>query len=166
MLNLRQKVKQAKRQLEVIENTYYGNSHWEISTKILDRIAQEKIIDYKKKKDRLMHWKENYEIDWNKLTHISIHTDFKEFGRLRSLNGRPLNVKDINVFLDDMLKEKVYAHAKNYSEQTPSERSRNQIDYYLLVSNDKTRSKRLCIHYLYYQNCGEDVLYFYSDGNK
>lgn len=167
-MNLRQKVKWAKKEIAKLNEQYPSNTTWDIYCRTLREIELQKIIDYKRKPHKMYNWKENYEIDWDNLTYIRFQADFKDLVTLKSPNGRPLTNKQLEEF-----KHKCLIKLKNHAykvfeididdtgrgEYLKGKRSR--VNYVYVVSNDRTKSKRLHIQYMYYQYEGDDQIYKY-----
>lgn len=114
-MNLRQKVKLAKCQLVELNRTRGGSSTWDIIQRYEKKFKLEKIIDYKRKPSRIYHWNEKYTIDLSNLTYISIHVDFLKIATLKSHNGKPLKLSEINNFLNKTFKTAVYEYATGVS---------------------------------------------------
>src|SRR5690606_9881129 len=126
------------------ESTYYGSTSWNFIQKWQDKQKLQTIINHKRKFNRYFNWNEEHEIDWKKLTYISIHADFTTLGVLRSPNGKPLNENEVNEYIQQILKTKLYNYALKISkEEKSNDKYNNHIDYWLSVSNDKTKNKRL-----------------------
>ncbi|MEK3955663.1 MULTISPECIES: hypothetical protein [unclassified Psychrobacillus] len=162
-MNLRQKVKLAKCQLVELNRTRGGSSTWDIIQRYEKKFKLEKIIDYKRKPSRIYHWNEKYTIDLSNLTYISIHVDFLKIATLKSHNGKPLKLSEINNFLNKTFKTAVYEYATGVSKiKYDDTKKRKHIDYCLFISNCRTKSKKKHIEKVYYQFEGDDVLYAYE----
>lgn len=167
-MNLRQKVKQAKRELQTFDEKYYGSSSWEIYQKFKDKMKLQETINHKRKISRYYHWNEEQEIDWNKLTYISLHADFVELATLKTANGRVLKKEVVVEFLNGICMEKLIDYARKVQKEEVdiiSSGLRKHVDYLLVVSNDSTKAKKWDMEKVYYQFEGDDKLYPYK-GDK
>lgn len=169
-MNLRQKVKQAKKQLTILENAPEPYSQWGIVQNYWTKSKLQKIIDYKRKPNRHYDWDEEYEIDWKSLTYIAIYADFDKLAELKSANGRPLDPDTVDTFIDLIIRTNFYNHAVKVSEMEKHptnehladpryEQRINTITYSFKVSNDRKQQKRFHREPFYYQMRGEDKLY-------
>lgn len=172
-MNLRQKVKWAKKELKRLDEHYPSGTMLDIYEKTIRKIELQKIIDYKRKPSRPYRWDEDYKIDWGKLTYIGFQVDFKELLRLSYPNGRVLLNKEIKAFLSECLpifqKEservsKIDIDSKDRHDYWRGKRKR--VDYALSVSNDRTKSKRFHIEYRFFQYEGDDRIYQYENGKR
>lgn len=167
-MNLRQKVKQAKVKLKKVEEDYkrktrYGATTWDIVENYEITSKLQEIINHKRKFNRYYHWNEEHQIDWDNLTYISFHADYKTLGILKSPNGKPLKKEDVNHFLDIIMKTKFYPFAKEISKLEKNEKDYiKHIDYFVSVSNDRTKDKKLHMEKVYYQFKGDDKIYKYQ----
>lgn len=167
-MNLRQKVKKAKRELAILKDQP-TLTQWDMWQNYENRRKLNSIIDLKKKSSRYYHWNEKYEIDWKKLTYIAVYADFDKLAELKSPNGKPLNPKLVDEFIDLVIRTKFYDYAKKVSEMewrtnkgidTEWEKRRfNMVTYSLTVSNDRTKQKRFHSEPVFYQVRGEDKLH-------
>lgn len=179
-MNLRQKVKKAKKELQELTNEEFkrkNKSHLYITFEdntmlgMLERFNRkselQEIINKKRNYNRHFNADEEYDIDWSKLTYISFHADFDTLAVLKSSNGRPLARKDIQAFLEKAT-EKFKNYIKAVSEREPRIEFgiHAKVDYFFKVSNDRTKSKRLHIENLCYQLEGSSKVYFYDSKIK
>ncbi|MEG0381308.1 MAG: hypothetical protein RR603_06375 [Kurthia sp.] len=169
-MNLRQKVKQAKKQLATLENAPNPTSQWGMVTSYWDKSKLQRIIDYKRKPNRYFNWNDEYEINYKNLTYIAIYADFDKLAELKSHNGKPLKREVVGAFVSSIMATKWYDYAIRVSkmEKHPVnekindpryEQRINTVTYSLKVSNDRTRQKRYHREPFYYQLRGEDKLY-------
>lgn len=161
-MNLRQKVKKAKEELNALENTYCGNTAWDIVKNHEEKSKLKKVINYKRNINEYYNWNEKHVIDWERLTYISFYANFENLGTLKSANGKPLTQKEVNRFLTEIFKTKFYNFANQISKVEPSNIERKYIDYCLVVSNDRTKAKKLHVEKIYYQFKGDDKIYSYK----
>lgn len=159
-MNLRQKVKQAKKELKIVEEKYSGSSTWDIVQKFQAKSRLQKIIDYKRKPSRFLHWNEEHEIDWEKLTYISLQADFNELLKVETPNGRPFTKQRVEEFLRSC-RMKIYEHGVKIQQKESGEK--RYTDYVFFVSDDRTKQKRFHPQKFCRQYHGDDKLYPYND---
>lgn len=161
-MNLRQKIKKAKAELNGLLKEHHSST-WEIIKSFEKRQKLQKIINHKRNFNRYFDFNEEYKINLKKITYISFHADFKDLGVLKSPNGKPLKQKEINAFLIKMIQTKLYEHAKKVSEEVPSKDGfMNRIDYWISISDDRTKAKRLHAEKVYFQFKGDETIYRYQ----
>lgn len=164
-MNLRQKIKQAKKELKNLNKAKDKNSTWEIIKKVEKEIELQNIINYKRKFYTYCKDNDEYKIDWRKLTYISFNADFTELGVLKSPNGRPLKRQKVKKFMEYMVDNKFINYATLISQENKTDNP-YRVDYYLAVSNDKTKDKKLYIEKLACQFRGESKIYHYKKEGK
>lgn len=158
-MNLRQKVKQAEKEMAIIDEKYPARSTWDVLEKIKRKNQLQQTIDYKRKGSRYVRSNESYPVDLNKLTYLSLRADFHTLLTIKSVNGKPLTEEQIERFIDDC-RMKIATYGKTV-QQKESDGERH-TDYCIVMSNDRTKRKRLQIDYLYCQYHGDDKLYPYN----
>ena len=167
-MNLRQKVKKAKKQLPILKEQP-TTTQWDMVQNYMAQRKLQELIDFKRKPTRHYHWNETPEIDWKKLTYIEITADWKSLAVLKSPNGKPLHPAVIDQFVNLIIGTKFYNYAKKISEsewitlEKPAmrgyEERHNTVEYAFVVSSDCTKQKRLHYRVFYYQLRGSDKLY-------
>ena len=157
-LNLRQKVKHAKKELAIIDEKYPARSTWGILEKVKRQGVLLKIIDHKRKRSKYVS--EKPQIDLNKLTYLSLHADFHTLLTIKSVNGKPLTERQIVKFLDDC-RIKISIYGKTVQQKESDDR--RHTDYCFIMSNDRTKRKTLFVEYIYYQYHGDDKLHPYNN---
>jgi len=161
-MNLRKKIKKAKKEIKEVEEQYTGNTTFDIVMRYKKTSKLQKIINYKRNDNRFYQWNEGYEIDWNKLTYFGFNAGFTNLGYLKSANGKALTRTEINKFLK-VIMDKFYQYAKQVSGEEASEGDfRKHVDYSIIVSNDRTKGKRLHVEKRYFQFKGSDLIYEYG----
>ncbi|WP_025909326.1 hypothetical protein [Priestia flexa] len=163
-MNLRQKVKQAKKELKIVKETYPEKYTIDIAKKHHRINELQKIINLKRNFNReYVKWKEDYRIDSSNLTYVSFHGGYEELGVLSYPNGKTLSVKEVDAFIREMVQTKVIDVARKVAKQEPSDNEIiNRVDYIVFLSNDRTKSKRLHKEKLFYQLKGNEKIYFYK----
>lgn len=157
-MNLRQKVKIAKKKLAIAEEKYSGTSTSDIINRFKIIKPLEKTINYKKKPSRFFRWNEPQEVDWAKLTYIKLQVNSDVILRMVSPNGRPFTNQQLLEFMNDS-RRKMYQYGVKISKK--SSLKNEYVDYVLIVSDDKTKQKRFLIEKLFCQYYGEDKMYHY-----
>lgn len=167
-MNLRQKIKKAKRELKELNSKGSGSSMWDMLQHFEKEQKLQTIINHKRNFNQYYGWEEKPNVNLQKLTHVGVHSEFKEFGVLTSSCGKALDPKKVDVFVNRMIQTKFLNHAKEVAKQKkPANKiGREHIDYYLTLSSDKTKSKKLFMKKLFYQFKGDDKLYHYINKNK
>lgn len=156
-MNLRHKVKLAKKQLSELENAREPSSTYEILERFYQKKKLEEIIQKKTKPTREAHWNEEREVNWDKLTYVSFMIDGVEKSNIKTPNGKILNKKEIADFIDNMYKL-ICTHSLKVIDINPKEKVLDYVSYYLLVSDEKTKQKVLQREDLYFQNYGSNTL--------
>jgi len=165
-MNLRQRVKKAKAELKALPENPRGNSQWEIYEHFNKKMDLLDIIAKKRKKVTYYGWNEEYEIDWNALTYVSVHADFTTLAVLKTPNGKPMSLDEINVFLSEILVTKLKNYSKEVTVTTPKKEMDKRVDYFISVSNDRTKNKKLHRKMVFYQFEGSDKIYAYKEKDK
>ena len=158
-MNLRQKVKRAKKELAAAEKLHTGSTLSASVRRFLAKNDLQKIVDYKKKPTDFYNWDAAYAIDPAKLTHIGLHADFNELHRLHSPVGKPLTQEQIKSFLDEC-PLKIGQFAKRVHQRPPSDT--RYVCYWLSISNDRTKRKSIHQEKLYKQFEGDNRIYPYE----
>lgn len=171
-MNLRQKVKKAKRDLAELELKHkYEYTDWGIMQSYLAQTKLREVIEHKKKSTRHYRWDETPQIDWDKLTYMEIVADYHTLAILKSPNGKPLDPKIIKEFVHDTMRTKLYNYARNVSkmdritthegqlQMRGYEKLKNTVEYAFIVSSDRTKQKLLHRQVFYFQMRGDDQLY-------
>lgn len=161
-MNLRQKVKRAKKELIDVEDNYRETSAWAIAQKFQAKSRLQKIIDYKRKPSRYYYWHEEHKIDWSKLTYISLHADYTKLLTLHSVNGKPITKGKLGLFTAEC-RMKIYEFGLRVQQRESD--NKKHTDYVFVVSNDRTKGKRLHSKKIYCQYDGDDMLYPYDTDN-
>lgn len=159
-MNLRQKVKKAKKELIISNDNYNGSTPWDIYKNFEITSRLQEIIDYKRKPSRNYNWNEEYKIDWGKLTYIKLQANSSELLILKSPNGKPLTRKQIVYFFNQcrakMYQHGVKVHLKDSTDELYTE-------YVLYLSDDRKKQKRFHVEKAYRQYHGDDKLHTYND---
>lgn len=155
-MNLRQKVKQAKKELQLLEELPKSASTYEVWVRFQKKAELTQLIDRKRKPDRYAGWKDEVPIDWGELTYISLRANFKEFGVLTMPNSRVIKVSTAQAFVDDLFKNEMIPYAQRVA-NLPADKERF-VDYSLAASTDRKKGKLLQVISLYRQYHGDDRL--------
>lgn len=163
-MNLRQKIKKAKKELEIIETAHSKDTMWDIYQNYHKKDKLQRIINYKRNFNQYYNWNEEYKIDFSKLTYIDLFIDYKQVGVLQSPNGKPLRKSRVLEF-EKMCLKKIHQFATEVSKQETikDDKLNGRVEYFMSFSNDRTKSKKLHREKLYYQFYGEDVIYRYQN---
>lgn len=172
-MNLRQKVKQAKKELAELDELYSSYSIWDIFHKVTRQLELQEIIDYKRKPSKMYGWNEEYDIDWDKLTYISFQIDYKEILRLMYPNGKVLSKREIEEFVRECV-SKIPSESEKIAQIDINDDSRDdywkgrrrRIDYTILVSNDRTKSKKFHKEDKFFQFEGDNRIYQFEKNDK
>lgn len=167
-MNLRQKIKMAKRELRQLEMKGSGTYVLDIYEYAQQQSELQKIINHKRNFNQHYGWNETANVDMNKLTYIAIHSDFKELGVLVSPNGKPISMESADKFINNIIRTKMFNYAKEVAkEEKPTDKMvRKHIDYYLVLSSDRTKSKKVLKKKLFYQFKGDENIYRYQQEKK
>lgn len=168
-MNLRQKVKQAKKRLAMLEKQS-PYTQWDMVVNFQAKNEMQKIIDFKRKPSRYFHWNETYEINLDNLTYIAIYADSEKLAEMKNTNGKPLKKEQVSAFVDSVLKNQFYHYAAKVSEMEKHPKNEkindpryeqriNTVDYSLKLSNDRTKQKRFHREVFYQQMRGSDQLF-------
>lgn len=158
-MNLRQKVKQAKKELATVDERYGGPYALDMVQNFQEKSRLQKIINYKRKPSRFVSWNEERKIDTNKLTYISLRADYQELLTIKSPNGKPLTKRQIDEFVKRCGK-RMYGHGLKVYEREPSKKEYTDYEYF--ISDCRTKQKVFHIKKLYRQYYGDDKLYSYN----
>lgn len=160
-MNLRQKVKKAKRDLKLASKKYDGSTMWDIYQKFQIESDLNEIIDYKRKPNRtIFQWNKDYREDLGKLTYASFRVSHQELCKIKSSNGRPLTKTQLLEFMNKC-REKLYHHGLKIQQEDKNDKI--YVDYILYLSDCKTKQKRLYVKDLYRQYYGDDKIYAYNN---
>lgn len=140
-MNLRQKVKQAKKQLALLEQKPKPHTQYGMVVDFQERSELQKIIDCKRKPSRNFHWNEDREIDYTKLTYIAFRVDGHTLAKMISANGKPFKMDEISSFIISVQNNQFYQYAVNVSKMQKHqknerinderyERQVNTVNYY------------------------------------
>lgn len=159
-MNLRQKVKKAKKDLIIAEEKYHGTSTWDIIEGFRVKSPLKKIIDYKRKPNRMIHFNEEHKVDWTKLTYIKLHADYGELIKMVSPNGQPFSKEQLTDFINESINE-IYKYALKVMER--SKDGNEYTDYVFLVSESRTKQKIFQSKKFYRQYHGDDKLHLQNE---
>lgn len=160
-MNLRQKVKQAKKELTELQTEQVGSTTWEIIQRHYKEMKLQKIIDTKKKPNRFYHYNEDATIGAENFTYLKLLAgDNRVLAKKVSVNGKPFSESELQDFLL-VCQKKIGDYGKRVYERKKSEE--NKVTYELYASGDRTKRKRVKSKGLYYQFDGSDLLHHYPD---
>lgn len=179
-MNLRQKVTKAKRELRSINkeetrrkrlgyDTTGTSNTLEMVQYFQHKHRLEDIVSLKNKKYRHERWNENIKINGNKLTYIAMYVEFTKIGELFYPNGQVLTHKEIDEFLSsEEIKNKMYQLGMEASQREPEKqfKKNSHIDYWIAISDMRTKNKILKTQKLFYQFYGSDLIYEYEPSDK
>lgn len=156
-MNLRQKVKLAKRELKVAEenlkNARTSLGIYEAWQKV-DKLRT--IVNYKRKPNSNFNWNENDKVDMNNLTYVELKVDDTTLYKKVSPNGKPFNKREI-AFINKEITKRIANNGRKVAKENRS--NENYVDYYLLLSDFKTKQKKLATKELFRQFEGHGELY-------
>lgn len=167
-MNLRQKIKKAKRELEILKRKNPGSNVLKMAQHFKEMHRLQEIVNHKRNLQEPYQWDEKPTVNMEKLTYVSFHSDYKDFGKIVSPNGKPLDSREVNAFIGETIRTKVMLQAEEVANmEMPTERfQRKHVDYYLLVSSDKTKSKKLMQHKILYQRKNDHIIYLYANEGR
>lgn len=167
-MNLRQKIKKAKKEMRELEQKDSGSYMVDIYRHVQEQSRLQKIINHKRNFNLHYEWSEPIKIDMKKLTYIAIRSNFKELGVMISPNGKPISIEKANEFINTTLKSNLWSYSKKIAsqEKPTAEYERKHVDYYISLSNDRTKSKKLTNEKLFYQFIGDEKIYRYQSEKK
>lgn len=159
-MNLRQKIKKAKKELEELERKEHGDTMVDMYLHFKRTEELNHVIQAKRKVNSYITHDEPHVINWKKLTYISLQADFGTLAVLKSSNGKPLELNIVKKFLEEAT-HKLSIYAISVSERTPRMIDENpyRVDYSLAVSYDRTKGKRLYRVMIGYQYEGSDSIF-------
>ena len=156
-MNLRQKAKIAKRELkdaeENLKNAKTPFSIYEAWQRV-DKLRT--IVNYKRKPNSNFNWNENGEVDMNNLTYIELKVNDTTLYRKVSPNGKPFNKREI-AFINKEITQRIANNGLKVANKNKS--NEDYVDYYLLLSDFKTKQKKLATKNLFRQFEGHEELY-------
>lgn len=160
LLNLRQKVKRAKKDIETVEERIPGPYTLDIVERFEEKSRLQKIIDYKRKPNRIVNWDDPYKPCYDKLTYMSLSANFEDLTKIVSPNGKPLTRKQVREFINKC-HDKIYHYGLKVAQREPNKEM--YTDYVLFTSDFRTKQKTLYPVKIYRQYDGDDKLYAYND---
>lgn len=156
-MNLRQKVKHAKRELKLakikLDNAKIPYDIYE-SWQEVNRLTE--IINFKRKPNEHFNWNEDSKVNMNNLTHVELKANYESLYKMVSPNGKPFTSKEIETMNKEILK-RISLFGHKFAGKIKNEK--NYIDYYLLVSDYKTKQKKLAKKNLFRQFEGDSNLH-------
>lgn len=159
-MNLRIKVKKAKKELDLINQSYKGSSTWDIYKNFEATKKLQGIINLKKKPSRLLRWTEVLKVKWNEITYFSFRANSSELLTIVSPNGKPFSNSEIEDFLNKC-RLKMYNYGLAVSEKPKSDEI--YTNYIMLTSNNRKKQKVLHLKKIYKQYNGEVKIHNYND---
>lgn len=171
-INLRQKVKKAKKELRHVQENYPDTYPYEMVVRFQKEEELKEIINYKRNFNRYYNWNEDYNIDMDNLTYIDFCANGEVLTTLTTSNGKILSKNQINWFINKEAMFYLLQHGRKIKEKQTSTYKINKdellhgTEYYWLVSNDKTKGKRLHKIKFAFQPNGTEEIRLYQNNEK
>lgn len=180
-MNLRIKRKHAKQKLDAIfkeeeeKTKRWGTSWqttWDIVKSHMAKSELQNIINTKRKLRLHYQWNETEpKLNWDKITYISVWGDYTKLGELFYPNGQYLTSDEISNFLQgDKVSNNIYAIGMKTLAREPEKeiggRGSRHVDYWIEMSMDRTKNKKLHFKKQLYQFYGSDQIYRYKQENE
>lgn len=180
-MNLRIKRKHAKQKLDAIlkeeeEKTKKWGTGWQNTWDIVQshmyKSDLQNIINTKRKLRLHYQWNEpEPKLNWDKITYISFWGEYTKLGEAFYPNGQCLTTKEINEFLksDKVLNNMYTIGMKTLAREPEKEiggRGDRHVSYWIEVSMDRTKNKKLHLKKQFYQFYGSDQIYRYEQENE
>ncbi|MFY0516539.1 hypothetical protein ACOMCU_01725 [Lysinibacillus sp. UGB7] len=161
-MNLRQKVKKAKRELAILKMKNTDNMCQVDMYLHFSKCSDlQKVIDFKKKPSRPFRFNEEVQINMEKLTAIKMIVDGTIISHKISPNGKPFTKQQVQDFTSIAIKSAIKAFGQNTFDKEPELdyfNRKRKVSYVLYLSSDRTKQKRYEHVALFTQEYGSDKL--------
>lgn len=161
-LNLRQKVKKAKRELAILEMKDSDNMCQVDMYLHFNKCSDlRKIIEFKKKPSRTFRFNEEVQVNMEKLTAMVMIVEGTVISYKVSPNGKPFTKQQMQDFISFSIKSAVKAFGQKTFDKEPERdyfHRKRKVSYVLYLSSDRTKQKRYKYATIFTQEYGSDKL--------